>query len=287
MYKILIDWLAFTVDKNFDAEKNGWSMERNAKDTMLDFLGSTWSSFEGHMAVNSGEFEITAGRAPYRYGLRYEGCTLYFSDNDNVNHVLFEVSGRGCDTLRGMGLLDEFIIKSRERATRIDLAVDLENDVMPTEFESEATNGRFKSHGVQKSSTGETVYIGGRQSERYCRVYRYFKPHPRAKFLRCEFVFRKGNAKLFAAQYVESGGDLNALALGAGQVYGFEHEAWNLTGDEILLSSYTPERRQGKTVTWLITQVAPAFKRLVDEDVIDDPVQFIYDHFLSEGNNNV
>jgi hypothetical protein len=111
-------------------------------------------------------------------------------------------------------------------------------------------------------------------------VYRYAPPHPRHEFLRAEMVFRKQNAKLFAESMIQCDFNYTALALGAGQVYGFEHEAWNLSGDEIPLDSWTPERSQGKTVTWLISQVAPAFKKLVREGVIDNPEEWLRKYLL-------
>lgn len=284
-HRILVDWYSFTLSFDHDVEQqDGWSLERNAFDTMIDFMPRLFAFLMGKVTKNGGWEVAEVVRRPYNIGVTYKGVSLYWSKSENVNHILFEASGQGCETLRSMALLDDIIIQTGDKCSRIDLAIDIETETKPSQFEKEITSGRFKARGYQTSDTGDTVYIGSRKSERYCRVYRYNPPHPRAKYLRTEFVFRKQNAKLFCQQFENSGGNLNALALGAGNVYGFEHQDWDLRGEEIELMSYTPERRQGKTVRWLLTQVAPAFHKLVEDGVIENPVEFLAEHFLKDAN---
>jgi len=244
---------------------------------MDEQLGDLWRE----IVSATGSWELSSGRAPYKQSCRTEqGITLYY--NVNLEHCLMEISGRGCEFLRSHNLLNRLIEMTAERITRIDLAVDILTDTSPADFVRDSASARFKSRGTVTSDTGSTEYIGSRKSERYCRVYRYAPPHPRSNFLRTEFVFRKTNAKLFVQNAIEADFQLIPLALGAGMVYGFEHAVWDLRGDEIPLHSYTPERRQGKTIMWLCSQVAPAFKKLVKEGVIDDPEQFVREFFLSE-----
>lgn len=275
--RVLIDWLSFTMDVPGIGDRKPWTIQNFFNQEMALALGEIWQK----MGANFASWELSSGRAPYSVSYRSEiGISLFF--NVRIGHCLMEISGRGCEWLRSEGMLTDLITRMKTRFTRIDLAVDMLHSVSPLEFISESQSGRFKSHGSVVSETGSTEYIGSQKSERYCRVYRYNPPHPRANMLRAEMVFKKQNAKLFAEQMVASGFNYTALALGAGQIYGFEHEAWDLHGDEIALDSWTPERAQGKTVRWLIAQVAPAFKKLVKEGVIEDPEDFINKYFMRE-----
>lgn len=276
-HRILIDWISFTFDVDWHGASRDWTITRQLVKAVEEMLG--WTSEA--LGENITSWEYGSGRAPYNASYRSpEGIYIWY--NARIGHALMEITGRGCDWLRQHGLLESLIMRVKDRVTRIDLAVDMLTDTTPAQFVSSGSSGRFKSRGHIQSETGETVYLGSQKSERYCRVYRYAEPHPRAKFLRAEMVFKKQNAKLFCASMIESKFNYTALALGAGQVYGFEHDAWDLRGDEIPLTSYTPERRSGKTVMWLISQVAPAFKKLVAEGVIENPEQFISEYFLSE-----
>lgn len=274
-HRILIDWISFSMDATELAGTKVWSIQNNLDKLLLKELGDLWIT----MNSNIKSWELSSGRAPYKQSYRSgTGISLYY--NVGIGHMLMEISGQGCDWLRSIGILADLVKRTCNRITRIDLAVDLTTTTSPAHFLAESQSARFKSRGTVTSDTGQTEYIGSRKSERYCRVYRYAPPHPRSDFLRAEFVFKKDNAKLFCQQAIECDFNLTALALGAGMVYGFEHADWSLHGDEIPLTSYTPERRQGKTVMWLISQVAPAFKRMVQEGVIEDPEQFIREFFL-------
>lgn len=276
-HRVLIDWISFTFDVDWQEDTKGWTWDATLTEAIEDAMG--WTSEALGEYITS--WELSSGRAPYKQSYRCaEGIYIWF--NVNISHALMEITGQGCDFLRQHGLLESLLTRIQERVTRLDLAVDMTCDTTPMEFVEAGTSGRFKSRGHVQSPTGETVYLGSRTSERYCRVYRYAPPHPRHTMLRAEMVFKKQNAKMFVSNAVECGFNYNALALGAGQIYGFEHASWDLRGDEIALNSYTPERRSGKTVMWLVSQVAPAFKKLVKEGVIEDPEQFVREFFLGE-----
>lgn len=273
--RILIDWVSFTVEVGAPMRIDTIAMNKFLDRQLHTALGELWIRIN----ENFGGWELSSGRAPYSGSYQSkEGVTLFF--NARLEHCLIEISGRGCEYLRSIGLLERLIAWQKQRITRIDIAVDMTCETSPKEFVRESQSARFKSRQSVSSESGFTEYIGSRNSERYCRVYRYSPPHPRSAFLRAEMVFRKQNAKLFVEQAIECDWDMTALALGAGQIYGFEHPSWDVTGDEIPLASWTPEREQGKTVRWLCSQVAPAFKRLVEEGVIDDPEAFLREWFL-------
>lgn len=274
-YRIMVDWLSFTIPIDFSTLTAEYRILKQLNDTLHDHLGNDWND----IILGVDEWTPASGRAPYSASFTSgQGIRIYF--NPKVDNILVEVEGHGCDLLRGLGVLKSIVNKMRNRMTRVDIAVDLKTDVTPSEFVEASRADRFKSRSSIASETGLTEYIGSRKSERYCRVYRYAPPHPRSPLIRSEFIFRKKSAKILAEQLVESEFNLTAIALGAGQVYGFAHEVWSMQGDEIALTSYSPERKQGKTMFWLIAQCAPAFKKLVRDGVIDDPEKFLREHFL-------
>jgi len=165
-----------------------------------------------------------------------------------------------------------------ERCTRIDIACDIETDVRPTEFVACLTHERMRASGYQKSSTGETCYVGSQKSDRYARVYRYNTPHPRANLLRVEHVFRRENAKSVAIRCVDSA--MGDIANAAGMAFGWKHKVWDIAiSDSIDISAVRERGRTGTTVFWLVNQCAPAFKRLVQTGAIADPQAFLQAYF--------
>lgn len=274
---IMTDWLSFTAPIDAPDGSPLWKMREHINDALFLLMGKAWVA----LIEDGVEFVPARGRPPYSHSEKSErGITIFH--NPKLDNVLVEISGRGCEYLRKLGILRSTVECVHQRVTRIDLAVDLETDTRPKEFETDAVSGRHKSRSHIVSSDGETVYLGSMKSERYCRVYRYDGNHPRADFLRCEFVFRKRNAKQLIDQLVSSDWNMKSVALGCGNIYGFEHKAWDLSGDAIPIESYTPERGSGKTLYWLVGSVAPAFKKLVKQGVIDDPEKFLKEYFLNE-----
>jgi hypothetical protein len=173
--------------------------------------------------------------------------------------------------------------------TRVDIAIDIETETRPVDFCAERESRKVRSESTVKSDSGETVYIGGRKSNRYMRCYRYNQPHPRAKYLRCEFVQRKKHAKQTAHEYMRMIAGmakekvLHSMVHELGARFGLDHEDWQPQSyDDVDIDTYRPERRSGKTEYWLVAQVAPAFKRLVREGVIENPKEWLEEHFLEE-----
>lgn len=219
-------------------------------------------------------------RAPYKdcWSLGTSGITIFASEM--LRHFCVEISGDGCEKCITAGTLLPLLEKVQERVTRIDVACDIETGTRPPEFVAEVGKKRMRSSGYQKSPQGETCYVGSKTSDRYARVYRYEPPHPRAHLLRVEHVFRRKCAKSVAAAIVRNGTE--AVGESAGEVFSWRHYDWKGGGvGKVDISSVGVERGGGGTVFWLVTQCAPAFKRMVDTGVIKDPEAFIASHFLS------
>jgi len=205
------------------------------------------------------------------------GISLYASPN--LTHATIEISGSGCELLIEAGKMEQVLQGCAGRITRIDIACDIETKTMPMDFVAKRDHERMRSNGMMNSDTGETCYIGSKQSERFARVYRYFPPHPRAHLLRVEMVFRREHAKKIATSIVASG--ICAVASEAGKAFGWAHSDWEITSDnEVDLSITSPERNAGKTVSWLVRSVGPAIQRLIADGTIRDPEAFFKTYFL-------
>jgi len=221
-------------------------------------------------------------RAPYTDAWTQKELGLTLFAGISLNHCCVEISGGGCEKLIEKGLLEKIIGAVADRVTRIDIASDIETDVSPEQFVSVRSHNRMRSGGKQYSSSGETEYVGSRSSNRFARVYRYKKPHPRSHLLRVEHEFHREDAKRVAFAIIETGVD--GVAASAGKVFGWKHSVWKPDDNQLPdLSVVKAERNAGTTVFWLVNSVAPAFKRLCMDGTIKDPDAFLKQFFLSEG----
>lgn len=218
--------------------------------------------------MNFTDWKFVGGRKPFAKLFHSNEGGISILSDDRQKFTLFEVSGHGCDVLEEENALFGFISHYRERITRIDIAADLLTDTRPIDFADQREKGKFKSQSHVISDSGETFYIGSKNSDRYARVYRYNQPHDRAHLLRCEFVLRDENAKKLAVEVLERGVARMASALGA--TFGFLHPAWfEVKFDEEKFTSAPRERRDGATVRWLMKQVIPALEKLKEEGNVE------------------
>lgn len=220
-------------------------------------------------------------RAPYTYAWEWRKANVVIFASPSLNHFTVEISGQGCEHLIAAGVMREVVTAVADRVTRIDIASDIKTDIAPTTFVGMVKHKRMRASGYQKSETGETCYVGSQKSDRYARVYRYNAPHPRHHLLRVEHVFRREAAKLVSRAVRDQGTSI--VAASAGDVFGWDHPTWELGGDVgIDLSPVKAERNGGKTVSWLLNAVAPAFKRLVEDGTIQNPQEFLSTYFLGD-----
>jgi len=271
-----IDWLSFTIPMVYDTDE-GENYARAihagflylfAGDLVANVFGGAWATGE-------------RSRAPYTdtWVDAESGISLYASPN--LKHATIEISGSGCERLIASGEMEQVLSGCRERITRIDIACDIETEVSPVEFVAVTSHDRMRSSGVITSDTGQTCYVGSKQSERFARVYRYNPPHPRSHLLRAEHVFRREHAKQVAKNIVELG--LPNITYAVGAIFGWSHPIWNVGSIvEVDLSITSPEKNAGKTVSWLVRSVAPAIQRLIADGTIRDPEQFFKTYFLPQ-----
>jgi DNA relaxase NicK len=200
--------------------------------------------------------------------------------NPNKEFSLVEIEGDGVQILREHKMLSKFIKLYGDRLTRLDLATDWETSTTPRQFHECRDIGRFVSHSEINSQTGETCYVGSKESDRYARVYRYAEGHPRSHLLRCEFVLRRDNAKAIA-------GALQSVRVSevAGRLFntfGYRHF---LTTDHSTTEKMRAAPRptsMGGTERWLFVQVFPAIKKVLDSGnfaIIDMFMENVYDEY--------
>jgi len=261
-----IDWVTIVGHRSVDDKD--WST-RDAYASAGEWLYDVWPSFR-EVVGSVVHWEIVKPRAPYSYARRSDDATRMLFVHPLSTHFTLEISGAFCQRIASY--MPTLLQAYAGHFTRLDLAVDMETAVTPIEFDECIALGRVQTRSKLQSSTGQTVYIGSRTSERFARVYRYFAPHPRAHLLRAEFQLKGAYANKLAENIAE-GETLESYAAGLGQHFGFTHECWK-PGDKAQTLRVQSHAQSGQTVAWLTTTVAPLLRRLKREGKLDVAMWF-------------
>lgn len=188
-----IDYLSFTFAPSPEAFEFSVDDIANRGATLLVAeLGKEW--FE-HYAVTDYFYHVKAMR-PYRTAIKHHGMGVEIHWNEALIHAYMRFTGEACAVFnrRGDGMRDLAFARA-SRVTRIDLAHDFRVTTRPEDVMNAGFSPRIQSVSMTKSSTGETLYLGSRQSEKFTRVYRYDPPNPRSETLRVEIEFKGDKAK--------------------------------------------------------------------------------------------
>jgi hypothetical protein len=261
----VIDWYSFTAPISvvviISAEEG-----RRAADALI----RNYEELAGLKAFGKVlNFPHGQNRAPYRYCFQSPEVGLFIHCGPGREEVLFEITGRGCGRLDGSGHLLSLIIATHLRATRIDVALDIINEIDPELVVAAGYSKRFTSGGTQRSKTGVTCYVGSMRSDLMARVYRYAPPHPRAAALRVEHVFRRNRAKGLAGA-IADGLTVEGALNSAMSSFGWEHplllDAVSKGGP---LPTLPSAKAQSNRVWWLFQQVAPAVATALHDGSLD------------------
>ena len=214
-----------------------------------------------------GESRLAPRRFGFDMGYNFSNHTFVWCNQQGL--FLIEHTGAGCDHLQERGLLMDLVLTNAANLTRIDIATDILTDARPSDFVNQRETGRTTALGFQKSDSGETVYVGSKKSDRTCKVYRYDGRHPRAQFLRIEYTYKGENAKIIGERLKSA--SIAEIAAFSGSRYKWQHRSWldAQIATEAEIKAYRPERRQGKTVKWLYTQVIASAVRMSKEGHLD------------------
>jgi len=258
-----IDWISASIS----LPNRGSEDERVTEEAIIAELYRRWRDMPAILHIADMQ-KRDKGRAPYSVSWHTPDNGITIMYHPRLNHALIEVSGKGCDLLEEEGTLGILLETMQERVTRIDIAADMLTDTKPTDFALNRKEGRFKSHSSFISESGETYYVGSRDSNRYARVYRYNPPHERAPFLRVEYVLKAEDAKL-AATYILTNG-VQPIVKDLGDKFGWLSPDWQPDTQSVEeFQAYRAERKQGKTLFWLGDTVAPLLLRLMRDGDID------------------
>jgi hypothetical protein len=258
----LVDWFSFTVPLPAPIGGGGG-------DTFSLIYNIANESSGGLIdeALSLCNWSVSSGHGFYNVRYYVEGQGVSVSAGEVNAHALFEFSGVGCELLRSKQLLYPLIHAFADRATRVDLAVDMCTEVSPVQFVASSRCDRFKSRGSQNSPTGETEYIGSRKGERMARVYRYYPPHPRSHLLRAEVEYKGQAARVLADMLNEA--SLISVTLGAHEPFGWQHPAWTPGDFEASKLSFSrADKEAASTQRWLTSAVIPAVVRAEREGIM-------------------
>jgi hypothetical protein len=262
-----IDWVTLVGRRSVD--ENDCSVYAAYKSAVEDAMDRqpTFISIFGFPP----EWQIVKPRAPYSFARRSDDCSRTLYIHPLAAHYTLEIAGTHCKKVTPAQWVDT-CLHWAGCFSRLDIAVDMACTVTPRQFAAAIKETPVKTRSEFVSSTGETVYLGSRTSERYARVYRYNEPHPRAKLLRAEFQL-KGVYANEAALRLTEGEALNGIAAALGDHFGFAHEVWK-TDDEPVPLKVKSHAQTGNTVFWLTNTVAPLLKRLNEAGKLDAAAWF-------------
>lgn len=267
------DWLSFTLPVKVDPRGHAQLYDTARRKLMEVSKAHETYIFDGQ------PFDPSLSRPPYGVALAREDNGVRVFGSSPTQTVLYELAGRACEGLREQESSRRFIAPIVDRLTRWDLAVDIRTGTRPTDFSNARNHRSFRSVSYIQSDTGETCYVGSPKSDRFCRVYRYNPPHPRADTLRVEFVFRRGLARTAALRFTECQ-DQSKFVAELGNTWGWSHADWRPgveTDERVRVPIATRDNQD--TVFWLYHQVAPALRRLLAEGAIDitDFLAYVYE----------
>lgn len=204
------------------------------------------------------DWKVPKRRNGYVFGFNIDNAIFCWFNGRDI-HI--EITGDGCSMLYDTGELIDIIKANVTNATRIDIAHDIVTDTRPGDFVTYSLPTLARGTDISKS--GETRYIGSMKSDRYCKVYRYNEPHPRADRLRIEYTYKSHDAIILCKALISANEAI--VAISSGERYGWGHMCYksSQSPDLIEIKAHRKDRNTAKTVIWYKTQVLPALKKMV------------------------
>lgn len=258
-----VDFLSWSIPTRIPFDEVGQGSVDNMLLVFNDFLGQEFTPvIAGH------SWEVFKAKGFYHTRI-FDADTKISLFVGAVNkHVHCEFGGQALDYVRAAGLYEHLIQKVGTRTSRIDFAVDFEDQCSVQDFIGNRQEGRFKAGGNIFSEDGETAYIGSWKAERFARVYRYHYPHPRWEKLRAEVVLRGDYAKQGMTILLSEG--VKAATVAAHEPFKWQHELWQPdVATESRVKSQRADKERAGTVRWLYGDIISAIAKCHREDLID------------------
>lgn len=260
----LIDYYSFTIPVERVWENFPFHLNR---DFVIDHFIRCFED-TALLPTSADDWCTEKGRGFYFWRIRCSTLDATLSFGGVNQHILVECAGLACANLDSINALMGLIHRTADLATRIDFAVDIETDTLPPDFCEQRGESHFSAGGNITSGRGITNYVGGRQSDRMARVYRYFPPHPRSAYLRVEAEYKRGAAK--AAAKALDGADLVDVSLSVHAPFKWSHPDWKwLDGTTARLTYRHGGRDEAGSVHWLYGTVISAVTKAANNGLID------------------
>jgi DNA relaxase NicK len=260
---IKIDWLSFTVPLPGMTENTS----DDTVETMIEFVDLFTEGLLIPVIGRHG-WEVVQGGGFYKAVVAQEDTKARLSWGSVNPHVYVEINGVACERIKTCGIFDNLLKLVGSRASRIDVAGDIECDCQPSEMIGNYYSTTRTSKSDIRSSEGQTVYIGSRKSERFLRVYRYRHPHPRSHLLRIEHEQKGAAAKLCIQGILTIG--LKATFEQLCNNYHWDDDSWRAADwTEGKFKAARHDTEKANTVLWLLETVAPALVKAHREKLIN------------------
>lgn len=275
----IIDWVAFTYPITYtELPPFRHEMITRIKD-VLDKLADEMPLVFVH---TTDSWLQTQPQRPYTMGWLCPDTGIRINADPKRKECLIVFNGSCCETIRKMGVEAEnqVMFQLEQTGTRLDIATDIGSMAEIKAIADKGWAKRIVSTSFIKSYAGQTLYIGSRKSEAFCRVYRYNPPHPRSKLIRVEFELKKERARAVANIIIHDGVVVAGRSVAARFDIKHATVANAFQGKIVPIKTRTAERSQAKTEHWLLTQAVPAFIRLCEDGVIEDPRSWVNRYML-------
>lgn len=230
--------------------------------------------------------ELKEVRALGSYNVRFESSvhSISWHTEHPEMRVLVELTGQGLSSVRKMGYTDDMIVgwfcENGARFTRVDFAVDcfdsgflacwIDDDWGEGVYHTVARSVLLMSGRAQEESTGDTVYLGSKDSTRRIRVYDKGKERGIDRdWLRVELQWKKERAEQMGNDMrdngVKSAGMAHLRAFIPGSNYSWLEAAFN--DDVEIFDIEAIGRPVTNTERWLFETCIPAIAKAANEGV--------------------
>lgn len=257
-----VDWLSITYKWESFKIQNGQNLNEAVSKHVVEFLSMPYE----------GQWQSTTPLQGYAKAIVNKiGVRVNFSLPGSPNGVHVVYSGRTLQTFHwGDLLMDCYVLDGQ--VTRIDIALDvMDSPIDILELYRHMKEGwcitQSKKYSYIEGNTGQTLYVGSRQSERMLRVYdKAAEQGTTGQWVRFELEVKGAKARQIAHYVsIEGAEAIPALIADFATFIDYQWPDGNpFKAEAINLPSI--KGKETDTAKWLETGVLPSFKRVVPDN---------------------
>lgn len=155
--------------------------------------------------------------------------------------------------------------------TRLDVALDVMDSnlnirTLAAQLKRGTANTRFQTWNLLDGSTGQTLYLGSRQSEQFMRIYdKGIEQGDGSNWKRIELELKGSRAQMFARETAKRNERETAEATRAAikSLVDFSGPTWAAIVGDLAIGIAKAKEGQSDTVAWLLSSVAPAMGKYI------------------------